>query len=127
MENLTNWLTGDDITRIGTFRAGTSYGTTMRVDTTQVVNLAPGGSCLKFREFQVGLNSPVARLASGRFLHPAVQQEWLRAGNYLSYDLEMKTYYTLTSPLAKLAIGPHLPPRRGRQCPRVYLCQGCSG
>ncbi len=105
MENLNNWISGDDISKIGSFRAGTSYGTTMRVDTPQVVNQAPGLNCLKFREFQVGINSPVARLASGQILYAGVQQEWLRASNYLSYDLEMKTYYTLASPSAKHAMG----------------------
>ena len=97
MENFANWRTGDDIGRIGTLRAGTSYGTTMRVDTTQVVNQAPGVNCLKFREFQVGLNWSGAGIP--------IQQEWLRAGNYLSYDLEVKAYYTLPAQTAKHALG----------------------
>ena len=105
MSNLTNWQASDHIGRIGTFTAGTSYGSTMRVDTTQAVNTLPGGSCLKFREFQVGINSSVARVQSGELLHTAVQQEWLRAGNYLGYDLEMKTFYTLINPMAKHAMG----------------------
>ena len=77
----------------------------MRVDTTQAVNTIPGGSCLKFREFQVGLNSSVARCRPVRLLHSAVQLEWLRAGNYLSYDLEMKSFYTLINPMVKHALG----------------------
>jgi prepilin-type N-terminal cleavage/methylation domain-containing protein len=105
MQDLTNWISGDDISKIGSFKAGTSYGSTMRVDTAQTVNTLPGGSCLKFREFQVGLNSSVARLSNGEILHTAVQQEWLRAGNYLSYDLEMKTFYTLVNPMVKHAMG----------------------
>lgn len=86
MQDFSKWQTGDHIGRIGTSRAGTSYGSTMRVDTTQVMNQAPGLNCLMFREFQVGLNWSAAGLP--------VQQEWLRAGNYLSYDLEMKAFYT---------------------------------
>ena len=105
MSSLTNWQASDHIGRIGTFTAGTSYGSTMRVDTTQAVNTLPGGSCLKFREFQVGINSSVARLSTGEILHTAVQLEWLRAGNYLGYDLEMKTFYTLINPMAKHALG----------------------
>jgi prepilin-type N-terminal cleavage/methylation domain-containing protein len=105
MANLTNWQASDHIGRIGTFTAGTSYGSTMRVSTDQAVNTLPGGSCLKFREFQVGINSSVARVQSGEFLHTAVQQEWLRAGNYLGYDLEMKTFYTLINPMARHALG----------------------
>ena len=105
MEDLTKWISGDDISRIGSFRAGTSYGKTMRVETTQAVNTIPGGSCLKFREFQVGLNSSVATLSTGQILHSAVQLEWLRAGNYLSYDLEMKSFYTLINPMVKHALG----------------------
>ena len=105
MSNLTNWQASDHIGRIGTFTAGTSYGSTMRVDTTQAVNTLPGGSCLKFREFQVGINSSVARLATGELLQSAVQLEWLRAGNYLGYDLEMKTFYTLINPMARHALG----------------------
>ena len=105
MSSLTNWQASDHIGRIGTFTAGTSYGSTMRVSTTQAVNTLPGGSCLKFREFQVGINSSVARLSTGEILHTAVQQEWLRAGNYLGYDLEMKTFYTLINPMAKHALG----------------------
>ena len=97
MENFANWRTGDDIGRIGTLRAGTSYGTTMRVDTTQVVNQAPGVNCLMFREFQAGLNWSGAGIP--------IQAEWLRAGNYLSYDLEVKAYYTLTAQTAKHALG----------------------
>jgi prepilin-type N-terminal cleavage/methylation domain-containing protein len=97
MENFANWRTGDDIGRIGTLRAVTSYGTTMRVDTTQVVNQAPGVNCLMFREFQVGLNWSGAGIP--------IQQEWIRAGNYLSYDLEVKAYYTLTAQSAKHALG----------------------
>jgi prepilin-type N-terminal cleavage/methylation domain-containing protein len=100
-----NWRTGDDISRSGTLRAGTSYGTTMRVDTMQVFNQAPGVNCLKFREFQVGLNTTVARLTSGVTVYNGMQQEWLRTGDYLSYDVEMKTYYTLSSPTAKHALG----------------------
>jgi hypothetical protein len=92
-----NWRTGDDISRIGTLRAGTSYGSTMRVETTQVFNQVPGVNCLKFREFQVGLNWSAAGIP--------IQQEWLRAGNYLSYDMEVKAYYTLPSAFAKHAIG----------------------
>ena len=97
MLDFSKWQTGDHISRIGTLRAGTSYGTTMRVDTTQAVNTLPGGSCLKFREFQVGLNWSAAGLP--------IQQEWLRAGNYLSYDLEMKSFYTLISPNVRHALG----------------------
>jgi len=95
--DLSKWQTGDHIGRIGTLRAGTSYGSTMRVDTTQAVNTLPGGSCLKFREFQVGLNWSGAGIP--------IQQEWLRTGNYLSYDLEMKSFYTLINPYVKHALG----------------------
>ncbi len=105
MANLTNWQASDHIGRIGTFTAGTSYGSTMRVSTSQAVNTLPGGSCLKFREFQVGLNSSVARLSTGELLHTAVQLEWLRAGNYLGYDLEMKSFFTLINPSARHALG----------------------
>jgi len=97
MLDFSKWLTGDDISRTGTLRAGTSYGSTMRVDSTQAVYTLPGGSCLKLREFQVGLNWSQAGIP--------IQQEWLRAGDYLSYDLEMKTFYTLTNPQARFAFG----------------------
>lgn len=97
MSDFSKWQTGDHIGRIGTLRAGSSYGTTMRVDSTQATNATPTDSCLRFREFQVGLNWSAAGLP--------VQQEWLRAGNYLSYDLEMKTFYTLIYPMARHAMG----------------------
>jgi hypothetical protein len=77
----------------------------MRVDTTEATNTVPGGSCLKFREFQAGLNLSVAKLPSGEILNPAIRQEWLRASNYLSYDLEMKAFYTLPNPMVKHALG----------------------
>ena len=97
MADLSKWQTGDHIGRIGTLTAGTSYGSTMRVDTMQTTNATPTDSCLRFREFQVGLNWSDAGIP--------VQQEWLRAGNYLSYDLEMKTFYTLIYPMARHAMG----------------------
>lgn len=97
MQDFSKWQTGDHIGRIGASRAGTSYGTTMRVDTMQTTNATPTDSCLRFREFQVGLNWFAAGLP--------VPQEWLRAGNYLSYDLEMKTFYTLIYPSARYAMG----------------------
>jgi len=106
MLDFTGWLTGDNISRIGSLTAGTSYGSTMRVSSAQSVYTLPGGSCVRFTEFQVGLNLATARLTpSGAIVHPAIQQEWLRAGNYLSYDLEMKTFYTLISPMAKYGVG----------------------
>ena len=43
MQDLTKWQRGDDIGRIGTSTPGTSYGTTMKVDTTQAVNTAARG------------------------------------------------------------------------------------
>lgn len=97
MLDFSNWQTGDHIGRIGTSRAGTSYGSTMRVDTMQTTNTTPTDSCLRFREFQVGLNWFAAGLP--------VQQEWLRAGNYLSYDLEMKSFFTILSPSSRYALG----------------------
>ncbi|HQL91237.1 MAG TPA: type II secretion system protein [Syntrophales bacterium] len=97
MLDFSKWQAGDHIGRIGTLTAGTSYGTTMRVESTQATNATPTDSCLRFREFQVGLNWSAAALP--------VQQEWLRAGNYLSYDLEMKTFYTLPNPSTRYAIG----------------------
>ncbi|NPV04082.1 MAG: type II secretion system protein [Syntrophaceae bacterium] len=105
MLDFANWYTGDNIGRIGTLRAGTSYGSTMRVDTLQTTNTTPTDSCLRFREFQVGLNLAAARLESGEIIYPAIQQEWLRAGNYLSYDLEMKSFYTLITPNVRHALG----------------------
>jgi prepilin-type N-terminal cleavage/methylation domain-containing protein len=105
MLNFTGWLTGDNISRIGSLTAGTSYGSTMRVSSAQSVYTLPGGSCVRFTEFQVGLNLSTARLSTGGTVYPAIQQEWLRAGNYLSYDLEMKTFYTLISPMAKYGVG----------------------
>ena len=56
MQDLTKWQRGDHIGRIGTSTPGTSYGTTLKVETTQVLNQAPGVNCLKFMEFQVGFN-----------------------------------------------------------------------
>ena len=97
MQDLTKWQRGDDIGRIGTSTPGTSYGTTMKVDTSQSVYTLPGGSCLKYREFQVGLNWSGAGIP--------IQQEWLRTGNYLSYDMEMKTFFTLINPMVKHAMG----------------------
>ena len=119
MQDLTNWQRGDDIGRIGTSTPGTSYGTTLKVDTAQVSNQAPGVNCLKFMEFQVGLNWSGAGIP--------IQQEWLRAGNYLSYDLEMKTFYTLDLPDGQACPRPDLPSRRQGECPRLHLRQGCSG
>ncbi len=97
MQDLTKWQRGDHIGRIGTSTPGTSYGTTLKVETTQVLNQAPGVDCLKFREFQVGYNWSGAGIP--------LQQEWLRAGNYLSYDLQMKAFYTLIDPSPKHALG----------------------
>jgi prepilin-type N-terminal cleavage/methylation domain-containing protein len=97
MLDFSNWLTGYDISRIGTVTAGTSYGTTMAISAAQATYTLPGGSCLKFKEFQAGLNWSGAGIP--------IQQEWLRAGDYLSYDVEMKTYYTLINPQAKFAFG----------------------
>jgi len=97
MQDLTKWQRGDDIGRIGTSTPGTSYGTTMKVDTSQSVYTLPGGSCLKYREFQVGLNWSGAGIP--------IQQEWQRTGNYLSYDMEMKTFFTLINPMVKHAMG----------------------
>ena len=97
MQDLTNWQRGDHIGRIGTSTPGTSYGTTLKVDTPQVLNQAPGANCLKFMEFQVGLNWSGAGIP--------IQQEWLRAGNYLSYDLQMKAFYTWIYPSPKHALG----------------------
>ena len=105
MDDLTKWISGFDISKIGSFTAGTSYGKTMRVAETQAVNTIPGGSCLKFVEFQVGLNSSVATLPSGQTLYSAVGQEWLRAGNYLSYDLQMKAFYTWIYPTPRHGLG----------------------
>ncbi len=105
MANFANWLTGVDTSRIGTVTAGTSYGTTMRVGSAQSVYTYPGGNCVRIKEFQVGLNLAAARLTTGEIVYPAIQQEWLRAGNYLSYDLEMKTFYTLVNPFAKYGVG----------------------
>ena len=61
MVNFTGWLTGIDISRIGTATAGTSYGSTMRVGSDQSVYMYPGGNCLKITEFQIGLNLAAAR------------------------------------------------------------------
>ncbi len=97
MQDFSKWQTEDHIGRIGSLTAGSSYGTTMRVDTMQTTNATPTDSCLRFREFQVGFNWSAAGLP--------VQQEWIRAGNYLSYDLEMKTFYTLIYPSARYAAG----------------------
>ena len=105
MLDFTGWLTGVDISRIGTMTAGTSYGSTMRVGSSQSVYTLPGGNCLKITEFQAGLNLATARLLTGEIIYPAIQQEWLRAGNYLSYDLEMKSFYTFVSPVARYGVG----------------------
>jgi prepilin-type N-terminal cleavage/methylation domain-containing protein len=97
MLDLSKWQTGDHIGRIGTATPGTSYGSTMRVGSTQTTTTIPGGSCQKFREFQTGLNWSAAGLP--------IQQEWIRASNYLSYDLEVKIFYSLMSATADQAYG----------------------
>ena len=57
-------------------------------DHEQVSNyMTPGGTCLNFKEFQVGFN----RTAAG----VPIQQEWLRAGRYLSYDVQAKVFFSL--------------------------------
>ena len=106
MSNLSNWLTGDSISRIGAATPGTAHGSAMKVDAMQEVTTIPGGGVLKFREFQVGLNLSGATLLSGENVYPAVQREWLRAGNYLSYDLQVKALYpSALYPSARQAFG----------------------
>jgi prepilin-type N-terminal cleavage/methylation domain-containing protein len=84
MLDLTNWISGNDISSIGMFATG-MFGSSLRATGLVTNYMVPGGSCLKFKEFQTGFNWTVAGVP--------IQQEWWRAGRYLSYDIEVKVLY----------------------------------
>jgi prepilin-type N-terminal cleavage/methylation domain-containing protein len=101
MDSLANWITGADISRIGS--SDITSGS-MRIRE-QISNyMTPGGTCLRFMEYQIGINSSVATLSSGETLYSAIQKEWLRAGRYLSYDVQSKVYSSL-APNTPMAVG----------------------
>jgi len=104
MESLANWITGFDISKIGSLETSVTFGKASKINE-QVSNyMTPGGTCLKFKEFQAGLNLSAAMLPSGNSVYQGIQQEWLRAGHYLSYDVQSKVYSSL-APHTPMAVG----------------------
>jgi prepilin-type N-terminal cleavage/methylation domain-containing protein len=87
-DSLSSWFTGYNTSHAGTQALSSTYGGSAL----SVTSLAATGPsyCLNTREFQIGLNLPAAYLANGENLYLAVQQEWLRASRYLSYDVQVK-------------------------------------
>jgi hypothetical protein len=90
--DLSKWYTGYNVSHAGTQSVSSTYGGyAMRVDA-----LAATGpsECLNYKEFEIGLNWTGANIP--------FTQEWLRAGRYLSYDMQVKMGTDIPASLPQL-------------------------
>jgi len=91
-EDLSKWYRGSHVTHAGTESVSSTYGgSAMRVDS--LAATGPHG-CLSYNEFEIGLNWTGANIP--------LTTEWLRAGRYLSYDLQVKMGTDLPSSYSRL-------------------------